>query len=219
MIKRIFHESIEGFLRHRNGLIGKKLRYFYYRKRLAACGKNLFIDSGVFIESPKDVFLGDNIWIDKNVILLAGRPNPKRNISYKNISKDDIEIGKIRIGDNVHIAPNVVIQGHGSVTIGANTGVASGSKIYSFSHHYQGLDKNKSQPYFFTPMVKNEEQALILAPVKIGYGCAIGLNSILLPGTIVQDYSWIGSGVVLQNSTVSEKSVLFNIPNHKEKKI
>jgi acetyltransferase-like isoleucine patch superfamily enzyme len=219
MIKRIIHESIEGFLRYRNGLIGKKLRYFYYRKRLAACGKNVIIDSGVFIESPQDVFLGDNIWIDKNVILLAGKPNSKRNISYKNISKDDIEIGKIRIGDNVHIAPNVVIQGHGGVKIGDNSGVASGSKIYSFSHHYQDLNKKNNQTYFFTPMVKNEEQALILSPVKIGFGCAIGLNSVILPGTVVQDYSWIGSGVVLQNSTVSEKSVLFNIPNHKEKKI
>jgi acetyltransferase-like isoleucine patch superfamily enzyme len=219
MIKRLIFEFIEGRLRNKNGLIGKKLRYFYYKKRLGACGKNVFIDSGVFIESPKDIFIGNNVWVDKNVILLAGRPNQKRNIYYKNIEEEDLSLGQIIIGDNVHIAPNVVVQGHGRVEIGSNTGIASGSKIYSFSHHYRDLNSNKKNNYFFSPMVGNEHQSLVLSPVKIGFGCAIGLNCVILPGCTINDYSWIGSGVVIQNSIVPDNTLLFNVQEQKQKNI
>lgn len=196
MFKRIFLGLIEGFIRNIGGPVGIKLRYFYYKRRLAYCGNNVVIDEGVFFQSPENIYLGDKIWLDKNVILLAGSPNLDRNVIIKENPKFLNKIGEIHIGNCVHVAPNVVIQGHGGVTIGANSGVASGSKIYSLSHHYKTANKEDKRKYFFTPMVSNEVQSLICSPVFIGNGCAIGLNAIILPGTIVNDYCWIGTGLI-----------------------
>jgi acetyltransferase-like isoleucine patch superfamily enzyme len=209
MVKRLFFELIEGFIRNINGILGVKLRYHYYKCRLRKCGEKVIIDSGVYIESPENVELGSNVWIDKNVILLAGKPIGNRKIFYKNVDQNNEIIGKIKIGGNVHVAPNVLIQGHGGVQIGENSGIASGTKIYSFSHHYRDLNSKSNEQYFFTPMVEHEKQALVLSPVLIGFGTAIGLNCVILPGTTIKDYSWIGSGVVLQNRTIEPKLICY----------
>lgn len=219
MIKRLFFEFIEGLIRNVNGILGKKIRYYYYKSRLGKCGEKVIIDCGVYLESPENIELGANVWIDKNVILLAGKPSGTRKIFYKNIEPNNVNIGKIKIGENVHVAPNVVIQGHGGVQIGANSGVASGTKIYSFSHHYRDLNLKSTEQYFFTPMVEHEKQALVLSPVLIGFGTAIGLNCVVLPGTTIKDYSWVGSGVVLQNKTIEPKSLCYLIQQLETKEL
>lgn len=217
MIKRIVLGLIEGFIRNIGGPLGIKIRYFYYKRRLGYCGNNVVIDEGVFFQSPENIYLGSKIWLDKNVILLAGSPNLDRNIIIKDNSKFENKMGQIHIGDSVHIAPNVVIQGHGGVSIGANTGVASGSKIYSLSHHYKTTNKEDKKKYFFTPMVLNEEQSLICSPVFIGYGCAIGLNAIILPGCIINDYCWIGTGLICSKEYEESAVYYVNFPQEVKK--
>lgn len=41
-------------------------------------------------------------------------------------------------------------------------------------------------------MSRTEDQYFISAPVVIGDGSAIGLNSVVLPGSIIPDNTWIG---------------------------
>jgi galactoside O-acetyltransferase len=220
MLKRIFLNLIEGFLRNIGGPIGIKLRYFYYKYRLGSCGKNVVIDIGVAFESPKDIHLGNNIWIDKYVLILAGKPNLARNVLIKENTNYKFKIGEIHIGDGAHIAPFVVLQAHGGISIGDKVGVASGSKLYSLSHHYRNLnDRTDKRKYYFTPMVGNDEQALIAAPITVGNGCAISLNSIILPGTVLPDHVWLGTGVTAQGSSYSNSTVYYEVKTINDKGI
>jgi acetyltransferase-like isoleucine patch superfamily enzyme len=188
--------------------------------RLADCGKNVLIDTGVYIQSPKDISFGSNIWIDKNVIILAGTPNLGRKIKIKKNNKFSYAMGHLVIDDFVHIAPNVIIQAHGGVSIGSKSGVASGSQIYSLSHHYRNLlDRNDYKRNYFTPMVNSDEQALLLSPVVIGSGCALSLNSIVLPGTVVPDNVWFSVGMVIGGSNYESNSVYFTEQKMASKKI
>ena len=183
------------------GRSGQIIRYNYYKKHLKYLGKNVTFDPGVFILSPASVSIGENTWIDKYVILLAGKPfEGKRQIYKKPNPNYKGVIGEITIGENNHIAPYCLISGHGGVKIGNNLTLASGSKLYSFSHHYRDLTHvNNSTIYKFSSRSPEEEQALILSPVVLEDNCAVGLNCVVLPGVTIRENSWVGV-----NSVVSQ---------------
>jgi acetyltransferase-like isoleucine patch superfamily enzyme len=206
-MKNIVNSIIEGLIRNISGGLGRKIRYYYYKKKFKTCGKNVVIDIGVKISNPSLISVGNNVWIDDYVILLAGKVNSK-NIFHKANTAYLGEDGELIIGDSVHIAPFTLIQCHGGVSIGAKSGIAAGSKIYSMSHHYRNLtNRNDLSSYFFTPMVNEEEQYLILSPVSIGNGCAVGLNSVVLPGANLPDGSWLGVSTFFSGQNNKENSI------------
>ena len=135
-ILKYFDEAvILSTIRNISGPIGSVLRRKYYKTKLKHLGKNVAIETNVHIENPEYITIGDDTWIDKNVILIAGKPTKgervfieKENRSYKN------KMGELKIGKSCHIAPNVVVQAHGGVEIRDYITLASGSKIYSMSH-------------------------------------------------------------------------------------
>lgn len=156
----------------------------------------MIIDEGVIIQNPEWISVGDNVWIDKYCVLIAGKPDEQKSAKVFSIKKNSSyhsERGELIIKNNVHIAPFCTIQAHGGVYIGNNVGIASGSRVYSLSHHYKNPSILGDQhAYKFTPMVDSTEQSLISAPVVIDTDCAIGLNCVVLPGTTVQKGTWIG---------------------------
>lgn len=199
---------IEAFLRYIPTGLGRKLRYSYYKHRLGSCGKNVIIDMGVIFENVKSIYIRDNVWIDHNTILIAGKPPSASPIFYKENKAFTHEYGEIHINSGVHIAPFVVVQGHGGVSIGEYTTLAAGSKVYSLSHHYKNLnDRTDSNKYYFSSMAPCEKQYLIASPVVIEEGCALGLNSILLPGTHIAEGSWIGVGTYVKGTAVEPDSI------------
>lgn len=207
-IIEITNSIIESYIRNLSGGLGRKLRYFYYRKKLGACGKNVIIGIGVIIKTPLFVFLEDDVWLDDYVIVLAGKSIQGRKIGIKENDNFIQTIGELHISKGVHIAPHCVLQAHGGLSIGKNSGVASGAKIYSLSHHYRNLNDAKNpDSYFFTPMVKSDQQFLISSAVVIGEGCAIGLNSVLLPGTTIPNGTWIGSNTTIVNQKLEPNAI------------
>lgn len=93
------------------GSTGQIIRYNYYKKHLKHLGRNVTFDPGIFILNPGYVSIGDNTWIDKYVILLAGIPcEGKRKIYKKPNPNFDGTIGELTIGKNNHIAPYVLIS-------------------------------------------------------------------------------------------------------------
>ena len=184
---------IECLIRNIPSSLGRRIRYIYYKSRLASCGKNVQIDIGVIFENPKSIKIGDNVWLDNYCILIGGIEIVSKNIFYKTNPSFSKKIGQIYLDGNNHIAPFVVLQGHGGISIGKNVTVASGAKIYSFSHHYRNLeDSNDKKSYYFSSMSKAEDQYFLSAPVVIGDGSAIGLNCVVLPGSTIPDNTWIG---------------------------
>ncbi len=205
-VSKIISSIIESCLRNISGGLGRWMRYHYYKRRLGGCGKNVVFDIGVNIQSPKSVFLADNVWLDNYVIIIAGSANPKNKIKFKENASYQYKIGELHIGKGVHIAPLSVLQTHGGMSIGENTGVASGSKLYTLSHHYRNLnDPNDNGPFYFTPMINSKHQFLISSPIVIGEGCAVGLNCVVLPGTTIPNGTWVGV-----NTTISGQDLIPN---------
>jgi galactoside O-acetyltransferase len=145
------------------------------------------------------VFIGANTWIDAYVMILAGPADRDRGSYNRKKEVDGVAEGEVRIGENCHIAPFTVLQGHGGILIKNDCGVASGCKIYSLSHHYNGTGPaTDDRIYKFTPMAGKQEQSLISSPVIMENSTALGLNSVLLPGTHIGEGAWIGSGSVVR---------------------
>jgi galactoside O-acetyltransferase len=203
---------IESILRNFSGFLGRKLRYWYYRTRFKSCGTNIIIEEGVYFENLRSIILGNNVWIDKNTILVAGAFQPRKR-QYHLKGDCDIKWGDLILGDNVHVAPFVLIQAHGGVKIGSDVTIASGSKIYSLSHHYKNLnDSSDSKRYSFSSMAADEDQFLIVGNVTIEDKAAIGLNSILLPGSQIPKGTWVGvSSVINGNEVLKANTVVTSI--------
>lgn len=190
------------------GPVGNTLRYRFWSKRLKYLGDGVKIDVGVHISNPAFVSLDDGSWIDRNVIIIAGKTNDERVTCIRKIDDFPIERGEVYIGAYTHIAPNCVLSGIGGVYVGKNCGVASNSLIYSFSHHYQNLtDSKDNRQYSFTPRARVDQQAMLSAPVYIDDYCAVGLSCVVLPGTVIRKGSWVGSGTVIRGK-YSEQVVL-----------
>ncbi len=58
-----------------------------------------------------------------------------------------------------------------------------------------------------------ERGRIILKKVVIGKNVTIGLNSVILPGTIIGDHAVVAAGtVVLKNENIRSRSVVFGVP-------
>jgi galactoside O-acetyltransferase len=194
------------FIVHAPGAAGTWIRYRYYKKKLKFCGRNVVVSEGVMIQDPGSISLDDNVWIDKYCILIAGPVSIDENKLHSKENSHFIGIkGELSIGKNVHVAPFCIIQAHGGVSIGDNSGLSSGVKIYSLSN----LPTNPSQPedmVYFTPL--HARSMYLTGPVTLGSNVGVGLNSVILPSVAISDDSFVvTSSVVMSsfdaNSTIS----------------
>ncbi len=192
---------IEFFIRNLPGITGRKIRYYYYKFRLGKCGKNVIIDTGVYFQSPKDVYLGNNIWIDKNVILIAGKLN---HLTHENTLGLDLidndKLGKIIIGSNSHIGINTIIQGHGGVVILNNFTCSSHCKIYTLSNDVQ----NSLNGTF------GEMNRYVLNQIFIEDNVWLGLNVSVIKGMIHKNTFIKPNSVVV--SSINENSIAEGFP-------
>lgn len=185
------------------GSVGRVLRKLYWKQRLGGMGEGCVIDIGVIIESPEHVFLGDSVWLDKHVQIIAGPTRPRANLKEKPNPRYRGRPGEVHLVGGNHVAPFCVLQGHGGIWLGRDVGVASHSAIYSLSNHYRaGPEHDRWNGDYdalikFSPFAPPEQQALISAPVVFEDGAGLALNCAVLPGSIVGRCSWIGAGSVV----------------------
>lgn len=172
--------------------IGYVLRAAYWKCRVNELGKDVLIEVGAKAIGWNHISIGDKSWIDRNVILETGLIDKAKFMVYCKKPASTVKEGELKIGKGCHISKNVVIQSHGGVFIGDFTGIASGAKIYSLSHHYRSLQSDVGIVYKFTPLAPPEEQSIIEGEVVLEGNNALGLNSIILPGVTVSKNSWIG---------------------------
>jgi galactoside O-acetyltransferase len=133
---------------------------------LAACGRHVFISKAAAITHPQRLSLGDFVRID----------------AYSLINSSD----SVTIGRNVHIGSSVTINAVAPITIGDFAGISSGTKIFTSDDDYSG-------DYLTGPTVPEESSNLHIAPVEIGDHCVVGANSVILPGTVIEEGAVIGA--------------------------
>ena len=85
-----FKELVKVVIFHSKGKYGNSWRYNYWKKRLHHLGKDVVIETNVYFENPSFISIGDNVWIDKNVVITAGlKQDEKRKFIVREI--DDKE--------------------------------------------------------------------------------------------------------------------------------
>lgn len=114
--------------------------------------------------------------------------------------------GDITVGDNVKISNSVLFSAN-SITIGHNTVINSGCKIFDTDFH-------SSNPQYRL----NGNTHVPTKPVKIGENVFIGMNVTVLKGTTIEDGAVIGAGSVVTKDIPSNEVWAGN-PAHFIKKL
>jgi acetyltransferase-like isoleucine patch superfamily enzyme len=199
-----FAALLEGVLRNIGGGIGTKMRYWYYKKRLKACGINVRIGTNVVLQGLPYITIGDGAVIDANSVLVAGKAHAQ-HILYKKNKDFEYQEGDLVIGQHTHIGIATVIQAHGGVQIADYCTTSAGCKIYSLSNDYAHSQEGTllgSAHYISKPVVLKKNVWL-------------GLNVTMLGGTIAQDCFALPNSVIWGD--IPENSVISGSPAQKIK--
>jgi len=169
------------------GEIGFVLRYRFWKKRLKYLGEGVRIDTGIYFQYPDYIEIGDNSWIDRNVVILAGMDTSKREkIIIKN-NEYPGEPGVVHIGKNCHIGIGCIVSGiSAGLYISDNCVMAAYSKAYAFSHHYRSR-KNQEKQISASSMAPDDRQCLIEGAIYMGTNVAVGLNCAIVMPPISQE--------------------------------
>lgn len=101
-------------------------------------GKNVKIDTGIYFQNPEFIYIDDNCWIDKNVVILAGLDKSLREKSYIENQSFNGKKGTVSIGKNFHVGIGCILSGiEGGIIIKDDCGLSASCRIYSFTHHYR----------------------------------------------------------------------------------
>ncbi len=98
--------------------------------------------------------------------------------------------GEIVIGENVSINPFSILYGHGSLTIGSNTRIATSCVIVASNHNY--LDMS----------VLVKDQGVSKQGIKISDDVWLGAHVVVLDGINIEIGSIIGASSVVTKSTI-----------------
>lgn len=115
------------------------------------------------------------------------------NIRYRGIHN-------LTVGNNVELGYDVFIQSLAGISIGNNSIIGPGSKLWSVNLNFKDAD----QPIF--------EQGYDLLPVTIDDDVWIGANSIILPGVHLPKGCVVSAGSVVNRKNYKPYSILAGNP-------
>lgn len=120
------------------GPTGDHIRRRYWRPRLRHLGRGTRLDVGVSFTHPDRIWIADGVWIDRYAVITAGPPREgaRRLTRRANARYAGVE-GDVYIGPGTHVGPFVVLNGHGNLTVEGRSSIATGSAVYSLSHHHR----------------------------------------------------------------------------------
>lgn len=139
--------------------------------RMGKVGRYVDIRKGLKVNSPKNIFIGNHVRIDRM----------SRLSSY--------EGGRIEIEDDCYIGQFFSVMAGGDVVIKKNTLIASYVAIIGENH---SMNPEADIRYGNQPLIKQN--------VLIGDNCWIGEKVIILPGVEIGEWSIIGAGSIVCKS-------------------
>lgn len=149
--------------------------------------KGLTIELPRKITNPERITIGSNVSLGPGCLLMAltqypgaWMKSPDRKVETQYFDS------RITIGDNVTATERLQVAACDEVIIGNDVMFASNVHINDSLHGYGRTDL----PYKYQPLQG-------IAPIKIGHGCWIGQNVVILPGVEVGELSIIGANSVV----------------------
>lgn len=132
----------------------------------AQIGENVLIHETVVLVGVENIYLGSNVRIDPFSVISAGK--------------------KITIGSYVHIAGHVLLSGGAGITVRDFAGVSHGAKLLSTSDDFTG-------GALTGPTVPADLRNVQSGSIVIGRHAVIGANSVVLPGTQIEEGAMVGA--------------------------
>jgi acetyltransferase-like isoleucine patch superfamily enzyme len=172
-------------IRNIDGPIGEALRYEYYRKRLKSIGRNVRIDTHVFITGAEYISIGDDVHLDKGVILVASAPDldlSGRDMEAIDIPQPGVSLGELKIGNCIHVGVDCLISAYGGVRIDDRAVLSAGCKLYSLTN----LPHSPFNPHErIGIMPYSGRSPSLIGPIIIEENVWLGLNCCVFPGVVL----------------------------------
>ncbi len=213
-VRRGGADLVGGLLAPFPGRIGSMLRCAYYRSRGARLGSRVRIDPLVHIDHPDMVRIGDDSWLDRGAILIAGSPRQGRETRVIDVG-DEVEAGRIEIGRRCHVGPFTVLSGMGGLRLEDDVTLSAGTKAYSLSHHFRSWARPLDDSIVFGSMGPDGLQAMLQGPIVIGPNVGVGADVLILPGTVIGPRSFVRPRAVVRGRW-PENSILGGDPAQRE---
>jgi dTDP-4-amino-4,6-dideoxy-D-glucose acyltransferase len=145
---------------------------FYTEEELKAIGfksvgHNVLISRKTSLYGVSRISIANNVRIDDYCVLSAGK-------------------GGIEIGNYVHLAVYVSLQGDGKITLEDFVGLSSRTAVYTSNDDYFGS-------YLTNPTVPTEFTNVTSAPVVLHKHVLVGSGSVILPGVTLRTGCAVGA--------------------------
>jgi len=168
-----------------------QLRLQYYKSVLKHMGENVKIGTGVKIENPQYVSIGDNVLIRNDVTIIArgsgGVEIGEGAYIMDRVLLDSVrpEEGYIHIGPHTYIGVGTTLFGHVGLEIGDNVLMAQNITLTPYSHIFEDPGTNIIEQGGHTRKVTIGRDAYIGMGVNIMYSGDIGEGSVIGAGSLV----------------------------------
>jgi acetyltransferase-like isoleucine patch superfamily enzyme len=152
--------------------------------------KNLTIQRPRTIVNAERIFLGDDVWLGANCLLIAITRYPTAPMRHpeKEWFHQKFD-SKIVIGSRVSATAGLQVAAMDNITIEDDVLFASNVNITDALHGYERADI----PFKYQKMFR-------IAPIVVKQGCWIGQNVVILPGVTIGEQTIIGANSVVTKS-------------------
>lgn len=200
----LHYEALTFLLTYLPGGAGLFLRKVFYRSLFGEVGKGVLLGSGITLRCPRQIILGDNVFIDSNAVLDAKGSESQISLGSSVLVGCNTILScassKIELGDNVSLGPHCHLRaGLCPIQIGSQVTVGSHSAIVSGSPGYKRLD---------TPM---KSQIGSKEGITLGDDVWIGVGVSITDGVSIGSGCVIGAGAVV-NQDIPDYAIAAGVP-------
>lgn len=169
--------------------------------RFANTPKNVNIDLPRNIVNPSRIFLGNDIYLGPNSLLIAltGYPGPTMQHPEKKGMKQSFD-SRISIGNRVTSTGQLQVAAMSEIIIEDDVMFATNVNITDGFHGYTRID----EPYKYQEIIN-------ISSIIIKRGCWIGQNVVIFPGVTIGEMSVIGANSVVTKS-IPERCIAVGAP-------
>jgi len=166
-------------------IIGRKLL-----PRFGNIPHNVNIDLPRNIINPDRIFLGNDIYLGPNSLLIALTEYPGSTMQHPDRKGPSQSFeSRISIGSRVTSTGQLQVAAMSEVIIEDDVMFATNVNITDGFHGYTRID----EPYKYQDMIR-------IQPIKIKRGCWIGQNVVVFPGVTIGEMTIIGANSVVTKS-------------------
>ena len=185
-------------------------KYFNFKRKLLQvlkyiilkCNNKIIIGKNVKIDFNSKLIVQGQIYLGNNISLRSFKRGYHAGMPFSTTILVDNKDAKVRIGDNTRIN-GAYIHSQKSITIGKNCVIASGVQI---------IDTNGHEVFSIDRTIGRD----IPKEIIIGENVWIGINAIILKGTVIGNNCVIGANTVIKGQYF-ENSIITTANNYVKK--